>query len=73
MSIRGTVKQGVVELEDGATPPDGTHVVVEPLVPPNDVRSESPDALGWPAGYFEQTFGAITDDTFFRPLQGERP
>lgn len=31
MIYRGTVKQGVVELEDGATLPDGTQVNVEPL------------------------------------------
>jgi hypothetical protein len=26
---------------------------------------------GWPPGYFEDTFGSITDDTFNRPPQGE--
>lgn len=29
--------------------------------------------LGWPPGYFEGTFGSITDDTFVRPPQGELP
>jgi len=31
MIYRGTVKRGVVELEDGAVIPDGTKVNVEPL------------------------------------------
>jgi hypothetical protein len=25
----------------------------------------------WPQGYFERTFGSITDETFERPPQGE--
>jgi len=28
---------------------------------------------GWPPGYFETTFGSITDETFVRPPQGELP
>ena len=36
-------------------------------------NGNSPDALGWPAGYFETTFGSITDETFVRPPQGELP
>jgi hypothetical protein len=31
------------------------------------------DERGWPAGYFENTFGSIDDDTFTRPPQGELP
>ncbi|MEO8494022.1 MAG: hypothetical protein ABI614_03060 [Planctomycetota bacterium] len=73
MILHGTVKQGVVEFEDGATLPDGTRVAVEPLMTPYDEVPESPDALGWPSGYFEETFGAIADHTFVRPPQGELP
>lgn len=73
MIFRGTVKQGVVEFENGAPLPDGTPVVVEPLMAPNEESLKSPDSLGWPSGYFEQTFGTITDDTFVRPSQGELP
>jgi hypothetical protein len=27
----------------------------------------TPEQLGWPPGYFEATFGSITDETFVRP------
>jgi hypothetical protein len=30
-------------------------------------------SFDWPPGYFEQTFGSITDETFVRPPQGELP
>ncbi len=33
----------------------------------------APDEKGWPAGYFERTFGSIDDETFVRPPQGELP
>jgi hypothetical protein len=29
------------------------------------------EELGWPPGFFEQTFGSITDETFVRHPQGE--
>lgn len=28
---------------------------------------------GWPAGYFENTYGSIADESFTRPPQGEMP
>jgi hypothetical protein len=30
----------------------------------------SPESLGWPPGFIEQTAGAIDDETFVRPDQG---
>jgi hypothetical protein len=41
-------------------------VTVEPVPP-------APEGLGWPPGYFDKTFGSITDETFQRPPQGELP
>jgi hypothetical protein len=73
MIYRGTVKHGVVELEEGAALPDGTQVKVEPLVLPAGEGGKRLESIGWPPGYFEQTFGSITDDTFARPPQGELP
>jgi hypothetical protein len=35
--------------------------------------STAPEELGWPPGYFEDTFGSIDDETFVRPPQGEMP
>ena len=29
----------------------------------------TPEELGWPKGYFESTFGSITDETFVRQPQ----
>ncbi len=39
-------------------------VVVQPKSP-----SLTVDDRGWPAGYFERTFGSIDDETFVRPPQ----
>lgn len=69
----GTVKDGVVELEAGATLPDGTRVKVEPLTLQNDEFPRQQESTGWPPDYFEQTFGSIKDETFVRPPQGELP
>ena len=33
----------------------------------------APAEKGWPAGFFERTFGSIDDETFVRPPQGELP
>ena len=33
----------------------------------------TPEERGWPPGYFENTFGSITDETFVRPPQGDLP
>ena len=46
-------------------------VVVQPKQ--TSAAAESPEDRGWPPGYFENTFGSITDDTFVRPPQGELP
>jgi hypothetical protein len=29
------------------------------------------DDLGWPAGFFEETYGSLADDPIERPPQGE--
>jgi hypothetical protein len=43
-------------------------VVIQPKLP-----SPATDERGWPAGYFERTFGSIDDETFVRPPQGKLP
>jgi hypothetical protein len=43
-------------------------VVVQPLT-----STPTPAERGWPPNYFEKTFGAIDDETFVRPPQGELP
>jgi hypothetical protein len=34
-------------------------------------KPKTPEELGWPPGYFEQTFGSIDDEAFKRYPQGE--
>jgi hypothetical protein len=45
-------------------------ITVEPEPP---LPVQTPEELGWPPGYFEKTFGSITDETFERAPQGELP
>ena len=61
------------------TGPDGTLHLDVPLNQPDTefevevvVRPKSPPGRGWPPGYFD-LFGAIDDETFVRPPQGELP
>jgi hypothetical protein len=39
---------------------------LEPSAPP-----KTPEELGWPAGFFEQTAGSLVDDPIQRYPQGE--
>ncbi|MBW3597970.1 MAG: hypothetical protein KY475_11925 [Planctomycetes bacterium] len=70
ITYRGIVRGGVVEFMDGPKLPDGTRVQVQ-LMPHDAGDADISDATGWPPGYFEETYGAITDDTFIRPDQGD--
>ena len=53
----------------------GSEYEVVVVVQPKDMKpaSATPEELGWPPGYFENTFGSITDETFVRHPQGEMP
>ncbi len=33
--------------------------------------SQSPEARGWPPGFFERTYGSLADDPMERPPQGD--
>lgn len=42
-------------------------VVLHPTPMANGTGHQpAPDELGWPPGYFENTYGSVTDDTFVR-------
>jgi hypothetical protein len=43
-------------------------IIVHPTEP-----SENTSSAAWPVGYFEKTYGSITDETFARPPQPEMP
>lgn len=46
-------------------------VVVTPKPAPAAPKPKTPEELGWPPGYFENTFGSIDDPAFKRYPQGE--
>lgn len=50
--------------------PNRSYRIVVVYEPEQAIASPS-TALGWPEGYFEQTAGSITDETFVRPSMGE--
>lgn len=59
---------------------DGTLTVQVPTdLPETDVDvmlvvqpvAGSPEALGWPPGFFEETYGSLKDDPIERAPQGE--
>jgi hypothetical protein len=51
--------------------PEGTRAEVIPL--PHSIPLSSMSPAAWPAGYFEQTAGALVGEKFERPPQGELP
>ena len=42
-------------------------VVFVPKPTANGAAPKTPEELGWPPGYFENTYGSITDETFVAP------
>ncbi len=69
-----TGKDGVLHVRVPLGTPDADFDVVLVVEPKRSKRAGvSPEELGWPPGYFESTFGSITDETFERPPQGEMP
>lgn len=43
-------------------------VVVQPLAPTD---ATTPEDLGWPPSFFEETFGSLKDELLVREPQGE--
>lgn len=72
--LEKTDKDGMLQLRIPLGKPDREYEIV--VVAQAKEASDSiktPEELGWPPGYFEQTFGSIDDETFFRHPQGELP
>ena len=69
-----TGKDGVLHVSIPLGEPEADFDVVL-VVQPKGTESPTPtpEGLGWPPGYFEKTFGSITDETFVRAPQGELP
>jgi hypothetical protein len=68
-----TGKDGVLHVRIPLGTPEADFEVVLVVQPKEPERAVTPGQLGWPPGYFETTFGSITDETFMRPPQGEMP
>ena len=72
--LEKTGKDGYLHLDIPLGSPESEFevvVVVQPTMPPTPAGT--PEKLGWPPGYFEETHGSIMDETFSRPSQGELP
>lgn len=70
--LEKTGKDGILHLNISLGKPDAEFDVTL-HVQPKDTSTDKPEERGWPPGYFENTFGSITDETFVRPPQGELP
>lgn len=70
--LEKTGKDGVLHLNIPLGQPEAEFDVVLHLQPKH-APTGTPEERGWPPGYFENTFGSITDETFVRPPQGELP
>ncbi len=69
-----TGKDGSLRLEIPLGRPEAEFDVVIVVQPKTtSVNAESPEDRGWPPGYFESTYGSITDESFVRHPQGELP
>ena len=73
-TLEKTGKDGTLRMRIPLGKPETEYEVVV-VVQPTDVSVTAtwPDERGWPPGYFDRTFGSITDETFERPPQGELP
>ncbi len=65
--LEKTGKDGMLSLRILLGEPEAEYDVLVVVQPKTSTASS--DSLGWPLGYFEATFGAISDETFTRPPQ----
>jgi predicted DNA-binding antitoxin AbrB/MazE fold protein len=72
-SISAVFNDGVFRPLEPVDWPDGTRaeVIVSPMTPLLTEVAER--CITWPAGYFEQTAGALACEEFERPPQGDLP
>lgn len=69
-----TGSDGVLHLRIPVGQPEAEYDAVVVLQPKTATHApDTTESRGWPSGYFEKTFGSITDETFLRPPQGELP
>lgn len=60
---------GSMLLDEPLSVPAGRHRVML-LVDEQTPTTNTHDDLGWPVGFFEETYGSLADDPLTRPEQG---
>jgi len=72
--LEKTGKDGTLHLDIPLGKPESEFEVVV-VVQPAQASANGGTATerGWPAGYFDDTYGSITDESFTRPPQGDLP
>lgn len=69
-----TGKDGVLQVRIPLGVPEREFDVLVVVQPKETISTPTtPEERGWPPGYFDSTFGSITDETFIRHPQGEYP
>ena len=71
-----TITQAILEKVQNLTPQQQEQVLnfiesLNLLSQKQDTPQKSPEELGWPAGFFEETAGCLADDPIQRYPQGE--
>ena len=61
---------GSVLLDEPLSVPAGRHRMML-LVDEQKPTTNTHDQLGWPTGFFEETYGSLAGDPLTRPEQGE--
>lgn len=72
LNLEPTLEAQVTRHADrlGVPVPEYLHNLIAQTLAETSRDAPAPQALGWPAGYFESTFGALADDPLARPPQG---
>jgi hypothetical protein len=72
--LEKTGKDGALHLNIPLGKPESEFEVLVVLQPADtSVNSGVSGERDWPPGYFEDTYGSITDEGFIRPPQGDLP
>jgi hypothetical protein len=67
-----TDPDGRIRLTFPGGEPGSYHDLAIAIAPHQEPATQpTPEELGWPPGFLEQTYGSITDESFARQPQGE--
>ena len=72
MSERMVTYEEVVPLADDLTSDDKARLIEHLRIElEREALARTPEAPGWPPGFFERTYGSLADDPMERPPQGD--